>query len=220
MGKLSSRLGDNRLDGSLAYRARLQRMHMFRQLIAPLKTPLSILDVGGEDKYWQRFAPDLIDLHRITVLNLSMPDTRSPQFAYLSGDARRLDLPDGAFDLVYSNSVIEHVGDFNDQRLMANEIQRVARWHFVQTPNYWFPVEPHYLIPGFQWMPVRWRVFLLHKTTLSRFGRKLSYDVSHNYATRIFLLTKTELRRLFPTSTLVPERVGPFVKSWMVHNLS
>lgn len=214
----SSRLGDRRQAGSLAFHARIRRMRLFAELVGGLG-PLSILDVGGYDAFWLRFAPEFADTHRITALNLALPEKMDPRFSYLAGDARCLDAHDHEYDLVFSNSVIEHVGDYEDQSSMARELQRVGRWYFVQTPNYWFPIEPHFLLPGFHWMPVGMRVFLLQRTSLSRFGRRLDLDVAREQSSRIRLLTRSELRRLFPDATLAPERVGPLVKSWMIHNL-
>ena len=79
------------------------------------------------------------------IVFVSLPDV---------GDA--VDMPgisDGAFDVVFSNSVIEHVETYENQRRMAAEIRRVGRRYFVQTPNRHFPLEPHFLVPGFQLLP-------------------------------------------------------------------
>ena len=57
---------------------------------------------------------------------------------------------DKSFDAVFSNSVIEHVGTFEDQKMMANEVIRVTNFYFIQTPNLYFPIEPHFLVPFFQ----------------------------------------------------------------------
>ncbi|MGH7860878.1 MAG: methyltransferase domain-containing protein [Candidatus Dormibacteraceae bacterium] len=78
----------------------------------------------------------------------------SPPFQSVIGDARDLaQFQAQAFDVAFSNSVIEHVGGADDQRRMASEAMRVASHYFVQTPKHYFPIEPHFLVPGFQFMP-------------------------------------------------------------------
>src|SRR5690625_7584560 len=56
-------------------------------------------------------------------------------------------------DVVYSNSLIEHVGNRKNQLLFADEVQRVGKSYWVQTPNKYCTVEPHFLFPFFQFMP-------------------------------------------------------------------
>jgi len=58
---------------------------------------------------------------------------------------------DGEFDLVFSNSVIEHVGDFERMRQFVHEARRVAKSYWIQTPSKWFPIEPHCGMP-FWWL--------------------------------------------------------------------
>jgi hypothetical protein len=67
----------------------------------------------------------------------------------ITGDATNLaKFDDHSFDIAFSNSVIEHLQMFENQRCMASEIQRVGKAFRVQTPNSWFPMEPHFLVPG------------------------------------------------------------------------
>jgi SAM-dependent methyltransferase len=65
------------------------------------------------------------------------------------------DLPfgDDEFDIAFSNAVIEHVGSREDQRRFVHELCRVAPRVFVATPNRWFPVEVHTLVPFVHWLP-------------------------------------------------------------------
>ena len=113
------------------------------------------------------------------------------------GDARALPFEDGEFDIAYSNSLIEHVAPA-DRPLVAAEIRRVARRWFVQTPNLWFPLEPHVLVPGYQFLPRAWQ-------------RRLP----RGHDEWIRLLDARELHGLFPDAAILRERVGPLTKSLM-----
>ena len=98
------------------------------------------------------------------------------------------DLPfeDDAFDVAFSNAVIEHVGGRDEQRRFVEELCRVARRVFVSTPNRWFPVETHTLVPLVHWLP---------RDAADRAIRTLRRE---NWE-RIELLSKTELLALFPS---------------------
>ena len=131
-----------------------KRFAFFEQLIAPLVKPLRILDVGGTEDFWQSMGFGDRDDMWVTLLNVTAVATSSPQFVSIAGDARDLSqFKRREFDVVFSNSVIEHVGDFADQKRMADEVQRVGKRYFVQTPNRYFPIEPHFLFPCFQFLP-------------------------------------------------------------------
>ncbi|HWS70973.1 MAG TPA: class I SAM-dependent methyltransferase, partial [Thermoanaerobaculia bacterium] len=73
-----------------------------------------------------------------------------------------------------SNSVLEHVADMP---AMAREIRRVGRRWYVQTPNRWFPVEPHFLVPFFQFLPIATRAWLLTRFDLGWLTRTKSLVV-------------------------------------------
>src|SRR5213078_1617346 len=106
--------------------------------------------VGGTPETWELVAVR----PRVTLLNT--PRTRAELAGaawWVAGDGRALPFRDGAFDVVFSNSVIEHVGDADSQRRFAAEIMRVGRAFWVQTPNRWFPVEQHLLTPLIHWLP-------------------------------------------------------------------
>jgi hypothetical protein len=117
-------------------------------------------------------------------------------------DARCLPFRTGAFDVVFSNSVIEHVGDESQQQLMAREIERVGKRYFVQVPARWFPVEAHYFIPFLSYLPVRWQVGLVRRV----FG----------IADPIYLPTYPVVRRLFPLATVERERFCGLTKSYFI----
>ncbi|MGL1255153.1 methyltransferase domain-containing protein, partial [Vibrio parahaemolyticus] len=85
------------------------------------------------------------------LLNLEKEEVTNPQFQSITGNATDLSgINDQQFDIVFSNSVIEHLYTWENQEKMAKEVLRVGKYHFIQTPNYWFPIEPHWVFPFFQ----------------------------------------------------------------------
>jgi SAM-dependent methyltransferase len=101
--------------------------------------------------------------------------------------ANGLDLPfaDDEFDVAFSNAVIEHVGSREEQRQFVAELCRVAPRVFVSTPNRWFPVETHTLVPFVHWLPRR------HADSAMHALRRENWD-------QVELLSKAELLALFP----------------------
>jgi SAM-dependent methyltransferase len=110
-----------------------------------------------------------------------------------------LPFADGAFDLVYCSSVIEHVAP-SRRDAFAAELKRVGRGWLVQTPAFSFPIEPHALLPFAHWLPV---------TARKRYWKLGAAGDWEDIA----LLRRGELERLFGPA--LPERVGPLVKSWV-----
>jgi hypothetical protein len=205
---------DDRDAASFSHRMRARRFARFEQAVAALPRPLSILDVGGTSEFWrQRGWADRSDVH-ITLVNLEAEEQVCANILPTAGDARALDFEDDALHLAFSNSVIEHLFTLDNQRLMAAEMQRVAPAYWVQTPNFWFPVEPHYLTLGWQWLPVKTRVEILRRRPVGQMGRCPDPAFAERTVREVRLLRRGELVRLFPGATLVPERFGGLVKSW------
>jgi hypothetical protein len=146
--------------------------------IVAIRGNCRILDIGGWVDPWWFLEPLWRDrpLH-ITMVNLMPAPVPDGRFVSLIGDARDLgQFDDQGFDLVYSNSVIEHVGLWRDQCKMADEIRRLAPRYFVQTPNYWFPIEPHLRMPIIHWLPEPWRAAIISARSCGYFPRARSYD--------------------------------------------
>lgn len=210
-------IADTRNPRSLASKLRRKRFDFFKSLVARVPRPLTILDVGGTEAFWQDL--DLLDDVGIdvTLLNVDFPTQSSRRVRHVRGDARALAFPDKSFDVVYSNSVIEHVGERADQRRMAQEVMRVGRRHFVQTPSYYFPIEPHFLVPGFQFLPVAARVRLLQSFDLGWHRREKSRALAREAVESVKLLKRREFAAFFPESTLYDEHLLGLTKSFVAY---
>ena len=166
-----------------------------------------ILDVGaGAGGALERFNATneivAIDLHPQESAWLS-----SPNVTVRVADATTLPFGDREFPLVFSSSVIEHIPK-ELQPAFAQEVRRVGERYFVQTPNRYFPVEPHYQMPFFQFLPERMRRALNRRFTLGWRERGRWEDVN--------LLSARDLRRLFPDGEIHRERLFGLTKSLMV----
>ena len=129
------------------------------------------------------------------------------------GDGCRMPYPDGAFDIVYSNSVIEHVGDIGRQRAFAREAARVGKRYYVQTPAKVFPLEPHLLTPFIHWLPRRIQRRLLPFTTYALLHDRRPEALA--WYDDIRLLTRQEMASLFPDAVIRTERALGIPKSFI-----
>ncbi|MBL8727542.1 MAG: class I SAM-dependent methyltransferase [Planctomycetes bacterium] len=202
-------MGLNTLFNRLSLRSRRIKMELLQRYL-PLQGTERVLDIGSQvDTQSRQLLERFPDQSRITAVNLFPEHLESIRAAYpgihtVQADARSLPFPDKSFDLVYSNAVIEHVGDLADQQRMAEEVRRVGKRWFLTTPNRWYPFEFHARLPLVSWLPAR----LMHKTT-----RLWSYNHVHgryqpgNDLSDVQLLTARQLRALFPDSLIVKPRV-------------
>jgi hypothetical protein len=187
-------------------------MSRFFRLLKPIAGQ-PILDVGGGPGLWREAGYG----GPVVFLNIIPPEQMPalpPGCRYVRGDGRELPFGYGEFAIVFSNSVIEHVGDWASQQRFAREIQRVGRRYWVQTPNRHFPIEPHLNFPGFQWLPDRLARVVVATWPLSYHRRDgLSSDQAWNAIQRTRLVTVAEMRQLFPASTIWRERFLGLTKS-------
>lgn len=177
-----------------------------------------VVDIGGTSGFWHTWR-EHIDWQRldVTCLNLDPNHSRNDfnEVRAEYGDATDLSaIADNAFDLAHSNSVIEHIGRANFAAF-AREVRRVAPAYFVQTPNYWFPIEPHAQTAFLHWMPDAISARLLMRRKLGFWPRAATYGEAVKRLRSAELLTRKEMAELFPDAEIVPERVAGLVKSWM-----
>lgn len=218
-------LADTRDPNSLSTRLRRRRDIKLRQLIASIATPkgsISILDMGGTVEYWERVGVEFLREHgaSVTLINrfageLSDAKTYDGIFSYAVGDACDLSqFKDKVFDLAHSNSVIEHVYTWENMKAFARETRRVANFYYVQTPYFWFPIDPHYYrMPLFHWFPRPTRAWLLSTFAIAHSGRVKTVDAAYEIVDAARLLDFRQFKFLFPDSSTEFERFGGLPKS-------
>lgn len=184
-------------------RWRRRRYEMFEQLCR-LQPDDRIVDVGAG---WGAALERFNTVNPIVAVDLR-PDATgwlsAPNVSVVQADGSEMPFRDREFDVAFSNSCIEHVPQ-GRQAAFASEIERVAERYFVQTPNRYFPIEPHYQVPLFQFLPERARRALNRKFTLG-FQAKGEWE-------EINLLSRRDLQRLFPDAEIHRERVFGLTKS-------
>jgi hypothetical protein len=210
------RQADNTDPESWSSRLRLRRMKLFLDLAQTFTPPVKVLDVGGTVRFWEQAGVTKLEAIDLTLLNLvAVPTGGAPHVHSVVGDARDLSaFPDRAFDICMSNSVIEHVGTFYDQRAMADEISRVSVAYFVQTPNRTFPLEAHFHVPFWPFLPLSVRSKLHQWMKLGWIEREPDPVLARADVEQIRLLTRQEVAYLFPDGTILEERVCGLTKSF------
>lgn len=201
---------------SLKQKFRERRFQFFLDMLNKLdkNQPVKILDIGGTQLFWEK----MNFLHNknihITLLNLTQYETKNPNFTSVIGDACNLSqYSDKEFDIVFSNSVIEHLFTLENQKKMADEARRVGRYYFIQTPNYYFPIEPHWLFPFFQFLPQQTRIYLTSNFSLGSFPKAPSKEQAARWVKEVRLLTGKEMKQLFPEGKVYKENFLGMTKS-------
>jgi hypothetical protein len=196
---------------SLAERARRRRWRLLQRTFPDLGQ-MRVLDLGGTAESWER-AP--VQPRHVHLVNTERDEAKLPSWITSEvGDACALDegLLDGRFDLVYSNSVIEHVGGHERRLQFAAMVDAAAPRHWIQTPYRYFPIEPHTLVPALQFLPLWFRARL---TLFWPLNHTKPTDLDDSIATQLNteLLDITLLHHYFPASVIRCERIAGLVKS-------
>jgi len=201
-------------------RTRFRLLNRIMTEILKEKGSCKILDIGGTDSYWD-LNKAFLEEHRgklkIILVNLDEQGRQDDLYEYRRGDATNYATYQGDFDLIHSNSVIEHVGPWAAIRDMADLIRDTKKPYYLQTPNFWFPIEPHFRCVGIQWLPKPWRVSLISNFKLGSYGKATTYDQAKYAAVSNYLLTSRDMRELFPTGKHIKERFFGWTKSHIVY---
>lgn len=203
---------------------RNRRFGFFRQFFDQISAggtqSVKILDIGGTEDYWKSMGFELNNKTEIVLLNLYEKEVSHPGFKSIKGDACNLEgIADKSFDLVFSNSVIEHLFTQENQIKMANEIQRVGKNYFIQTPNKYFPIEPHWVFPFFQFLPFGLQVFLTQHFNLGHIPKTIDHEKAKEQVREVRLLSKKEFHSMFSGAKIFLEQFFGFTKSFIVYKV-
>jgi SAM-dependent methyltransferase len=192
---------------------RPRRLRAFYRLLNVTEST-RVLDIGGGAFFWDLAISEGLPLPRVTVLNLCPAgDQARPGLRWIVADACASQLPDNSFDLVFSNSLVEHLRDFKTQKLFADEVRRLAPSYFVQTPDRLCPVEPHFVTPFVHWLPRKARRRVIRNFTVWGLVARPSQAYCDQLSDEVALLSRREMRQLFPDATVLSERFAGIPKS-------
>ena len=198
-----------RMLGPFSHQTRQVRMQQLEKLLG-VKPGMRVLDLGGQPDIWN-FVSAPLD---ITILNLPgvaapAPKESTHKFDFVEGDACNVTAyADRSFELVFSNSVIEHVGGEEKQRAFADEVRRLGVKYWVQTPSIWFPVEAHTGMPFWFFMPE-----FIRQKFIKNWEEKLPDWTEMVKGTTV--LSKSEMRDYFPDGSMITERKFGIPKSYI-----
>jgi hypothetical protein len=168
-----------------------------------------ILDVGGTWLNWSYISIN----PRLTILNLSISANKNDAVDWIIADCKYLPFKEGSFDIVYSNSLVEHLGDIHNQIAFASECMRVGFSYYIQTPNKWFPIEPHFLTPVIHWLPKGTQKRLVRNFSIWGLLTRPTQERCNAWLDDICFLDQKDMGNLFPDAELWYERVVGLKKS-------
>lgn len=150
----------------------------------------------------------------IEIVNLEKEDSKHENIKYHKENVLELTTYFLCkFDIIHSNSLIEHLSSFENQKKFADLILKSGVKYFIQTPNYYFPFEPHFLFPLFQFLPLKLQILLLKNFKLCWFNKCKTKADAVLLINSIRLLKRKELKQLFPNSKIYKEKLLFLVKS-------
>lgn len=210
MDGLTARVLDTESSTSLSTTARRRRWEKFAESF-PAIAEMTVLDLGGRPEYWSN-AP--VQPRHVTVVNLDQHES-SAAVTSLVGNACSPppEVMSRNYDLVVSNSLIEHVGGHQQRAALAEVVAAAAPRHWIQTPYRYFPIEPHWMAPGMQFLPFAARVQMSRRWPLGHRRGNGSYDQAVGLVSEVDLIGLAQMRAYFPHSLIWKERMGGLIKS-------
>ncbi len=204
---------------------RRQRLRLFWPLVDEAFAKhgrVNIIDLGGTRLYWNIVEKAWLEEKNVHITLVNLPGTGladerdDEHFSHIQADACDLSaMNSGVYHIVHSNSVIEHVGSEARQESFAGEITRLGKSYFVQTPSFWFPIEPHSMTPFFHWLPRRWRLWLVRHFQLGHWAKAADANDAARIIDGAQLLGQARFASLFPEATIHTEKLLGLAKSYI-----
>ena len=200
---------------------RRRRVETLNAMIAEVKArqpTCKVIDFGGTRNFWHTWREHIqLDGVQVDCVNMDehhASDSGYDKINFIKGDARSLpQIADKAYDIAFSNSVIEHVGGWTDMVNMANEVRRVSHRYAIQTPYYWFPIEPHMRTPLMHWLPVSLSYRIVMARKCGFYDRQEDVMGAMTVIQDAHLLDIGQMQALFPDAVISKERFLGLVKS-------
>lgn len=207
--RLRHMIADPAEQKSIGTTLRARRWELFQQRFPDIEN-MRVIDLGGTVKHWET-SP--VRPASVVVVNLLPEVSDVDGIRAVQGDAcsRHPDLAGEEFDLVYSNSLIEHVGGHARRCDFADNVRSLAPHHWVQTPYRYFPIEPHWIFPGLQFLPQAARAKAIRHWPLA--PTRLNAEQALRDVLEVELVSRAEMKYYFPNSEILSERVLLMTKS-------
>lgn len=191
------------------------------------KDRCTIADIGGTTGFWATWQ-DMLPMDRIQIdcINIDPEHAREERthknITIRKGDACDLSfIKDTEYDIAFSNSVIEHVGSWKNMESMAKHFRRIAPIYFVQTPYFWFPVEPHARTLFLHWLPepLKYRIVMVKKCGF--WNKAKTVNEAMEIVQSANILDANQFQALFPDGTPRNEKILGLTKSLiLVRNIN
>jgi ubiquinone/menaquinone biosynthesis C-methylase UbiE len=199
--------------------AAYQRRRMYERFVAELRVASgdTIIDVGAtsdrsydHSNYLEAWYPHKDRITAVGIDDAAFLEQAYPGVSFRRADGRNLPFEDGEFDYTHSSAVIEHVGSRNDQIQFLAELWRVCRKGlFITTPNRWFPIEFHSILPLVHWLPAS-----AFRAILRSLGQHTLALEDH-----LNLLSRGDLVRVARAAGIPNPRVAGARLGWWTSNL-
>lgn len=198
-------------------RFRQRRFDRFKVHLEPGQRD-QMLDVGGYPGFWTQYEPVVKSIDCLNIHEVAWEPGQHPahNIRMQVGNGCDLTFPDQAYDILFSNSVIEHVGGWEEQQAFAREARRVGGRLWIQTPAHEGPLEPHYVGLYIHHLPKKWQLKLVRWITFWGWLHRPTPQQVASEVNSIRLLTRKEMETLFPDCEILTERLlGLFPKSYV-----
>lgn len=181
---------------------------------------VKVIDIGGTELYWNIVSRQYLNNFNVSITIVNLPGTLIREdhglFLFVEADGCDLkDFGDESFHIAHSNSVLEHVGGWDRMVQFSKELSRVSKAYFVQTPNYWFPIEPHFMIPFFHWLPISIRIWMVSHFQMGHCKKAISTDDAGQIVASACLINRQIFQKLFKDAQILTERFFWLPKSFI-----